>query len=115
MLASALFRPALVLPSAVCSARRWLDPEPTMIVECASCRPFCWLLVKANPSSVEGGDGEAEGRTTSGIAKDAAESGEKTKLQGPLTFNRTHVCMRATLGNAFSVLASLTLEVWSNL
>jgi hypothetical protein len=42
-----------------------------MIVECASCRPFCWLLVKANPSSVEGGDGEAEGRTTSGIAKDA--------------------------------------------
>jgi len=43
-----------------------------MIVECASCRPFCWLLVKANPSSVEGGDGEAEGRTTRCIAEDAA-------------------------------------------
>jgi hypothetical protein len=61
-----------------------------MIVECASCCPFCWLLVKANPSSVEGGDGEAEGRTTRGIAEDAAASGEKNKLQGPLTFNRTH-------------------------
>ena len=79
MLASALVRPALVLPSAVCSARRWLDPEPTMVVECASCRPFCWLLV--NPSSVEGGDGqgdgEAEGRTR-GIL-DAAASGEQTQ------------------------------------
>ncbi len=43
VLASALVRPALVL-TAVCSARRWLDPEPTMVVECASCRPFCRLL-----------------------------------------------------------------------
>ena len=43
VLARALVRPALVLTS-VCSARRWLDPEPTMVVECASCRPFCRLL-----------------------------------------------------------------------
>jgi hypothetical protein len=50
VLASALVRPAAVL-TAVCSSRRWLgtmdgeatlstiDPEPTMVVECASCRP----------------------------------------------------------------------------
>jgi hypothetical protein len=52
-MASALVRPALVL-TAVCSARRWLDPEPTMVVECASCRPSCWLLGRARPSSVDG-------------------------------------------------------------
>jgi hypothetical protein len=53
VLASALVRPALVL-TAVCSARRWLVPEPTMVVECASCRPFCWLLVVEGAEAVSG-------------------------------------------------------------
>ena len=72
VLASALVRPATVL-TAVCSSRRWLgtrdaeatlptiDPEPTIVVECASCRPSCWLLGRARPSSVEGGRGAGRG------------------------------------------------------
>ena len=66
VLASALVRSATVL-TAVCSSRRWLgtrdaeatlptiDPEPTIDVECTSCRPSCWLPWRARPSSVEGG------------------------------------------------------------
>ena len=34
---------------------------PTMVVECASCRPSCWLLGRARPSSVEGGRGAGRG------------------------------------------------------
>jgi hypothetical protein len=72
VLASALVRSATVL-TAVCSSRRWLgtrdaevtlstiDPEPAMLVECASCRPSCWLLGRARPSSVEGGRGAGKG------------------------------------------------------
>jgi hypothetical protein len=32
-----------------------------MVVECASCRPSCWLLGRARPSSVEGGRGGGSG------------------------------------------------------
>jgi hypothetical protein len=35
-----------------------IDPEPTMVVECASCRPPCG---RARPSSVEGGRGGGDG------------------------------------------------------
>jgi hypothetical protein len=62
-LASALVRPALVL-TWVCSSRRWLgtrDDEPSIVVECASSRPCCWLLGSASPSSVEGGRGACKG------------------------------------------------------
>ena len=38
-----------------------IDPEPTMVVECASCRPSCWLPRRARPSSVEGGRGAGKG------------------------------------------------------
>jgi hypothetical protein len=38
-----------------------IDPEPTMVVECVSCRPSCWLLGRARPSSVEGGRGAGKG------------------------------------------------------
>ena len=38
-----------------------IDPEPTMVVECASCRPSCRLLGRARPSSVEGGRGGGKG------------------------------------------------------
>jgi hypothetical protein len=41
-----------------------IDPEPTMVVECASCRPSCWLLGRARPSSVEGGRGAGKGLNT---------------------------------------------------
>ena len=72
VLASAMVRLATVLTWA-CSSRRWLgtldakvtlptiDPEPTIIVECASCRPSCWLLERARPSFVEGGPGGGDG------------------------------------------------------
>ena len=32
-----------------------------MVVECASCRPSCWLPRRARPSSVEGGRGAGKG------------------------------------------------------
>jgi len=38
-----------------------IDPEPTMVVECASCRPSCRLLGRARPSSVEVGRGDGRG------------------------------------------------------
>ena len=38
-----------------------IDPEPTMVVECASRRPSCWLHGRARPSSVEGGRGAGRG------------------------------------------------------
>ena len=72
VLASALVRSATVL-TAVCSSRRWLgtrdaeatlptiDPEPTMDMDCASCRPSCWLFGRARPSSIEGGRGASRG------------------------------------------------------
>jgi hypothetical protein len=43
-----------------------IDPEPTMVVECASCRPSCWLLGRARPSSVEGGRGKGLNPPSSG-------------------------------------------------
>jgi len=75
VLASALFRPATV-PTWVCSSRRWLgtrdaeatlptiDPEPTIVVECSSCRPSCWLPGMARPSSVNGSCGGGDGRAS---------------------------------------------------
>ena len=38
-----------------------IDPEPTIVVECASCRTSCWLPRRARPSSVEGGRGAGRG------------------------------------------------------
>ena len=38
-----------------------IDPELTMVLECASCRPSCWLPRRARPSSVEGGRGAGKG------------------------------------------------------
>ena len=79
VLASALVRLALVLTE-VCSSRRWwlgtrdaeatlptIDPEPTMVAECASWRPCCWLLGRARPSSIEGGRGKGPNPPSSGV------------------------------------------------
>jgi uncharacterized membrane protein YgcG len=88
VLASALVRSATVF-TAVCSSRRWLgtrdaevtlptiDPEPTMLVECASCCPSCWLLDRARPSSVEGGRGAGKGLNplSSGAGGSGGDSG----------------------------------------
>jgi hypothetical protein len=90
VLASALVRSATVL-TAVCSSRRWLgtrdaevtlptiDPEPAMFVECASCRPSCWLLGRARPSSVEGGRGAGKGPSLGG---EGGSGGGGTTVKG---------------------------------
>jgi hypothetical protein len=93
VLASALVRSATVL-TAVCSSRRWLgtrdgevtlstiDPEPTMVVECASCRPSCWLLGRARPSSVEGGRGAGRGLNPPSLGAGGSGGGGTTVKGG---------------------------------
>ncbi len=59
-----------------------IDPEPTMVVECASCRPSCWLLGRARPSSVEGGRGGGRGRNPRSSGAGGSGGGGTTVKSG---------------------------------
>ena len=59
-----------------------IDPEPTMVVVCASCRPSCWLLGRVSPSSVEGGRGAGKGLNPLSSTGAGGSGGGGTTVKG---------------------------------
>ena len=59
-----------------------IDPEPTTVVECASCRPSCWLPRRARPSSVEGGRGAGKGLNPLSSSGAGGSGGGGTTVKG---------------------------------
>ena len=89
VLASALVRPATVVTAAVPGGYGGGEGDggkrggaPTIVVECASCRPSCWLPRRARPSSVEGGRGAGKGLNPLSSSGAGGSGGGGTTVKG---------------------------------